>query len=355
MTFLKKLKKLYFFIADTILNFLQRPEVIYVVDDFNWSIRHDGESLCKSISHNIKIRTTTSHLCPQGTIIHFGDIYTFFSKRGLKKVNSKSPIILTWFHIVENDIGFKYYHEYRDRISYLHLSNRLSVEKLLAKNFPQEKIFFAPIPVNTSVFKRKKTKEEAKRSLGIPENKIVIGSFQKDGNGWGEGLEPKLVKGPDIFCEIVEKLSDELDTHILLSGPARGYVIQRLKRKNIAFSHYFFDDSSEVVNLYEALDLYLMTSRVEGGPKSVTESWAMEVPYAGTRVGMVNDIGIDGKNFIEIDINDIESSAQKVLQFIRSPQDIKEQLTANALNDVQALSLKEISQMYIDLYQGMRS
>ena len=40
-----------------------------------------------------------------------------------------------------------------------------------------------------------------KHNLGIPEDYTVIGSFQKDGKGWGEGLKPKLIKGPDILLK----------------------------------------------------------------------------------------------------------------------------------------------------------
>ena len=37
--------------------------------------------------------------------------------------------------------------------------------------------------------------KKIKHNLGIPEDYLVIGSFQKDGEGWGEGLKPKLIKG----------------------------------------------------------------------------------------------------------------------------------------------------------------
>lgn len=350
MTTSRKLRKLFYFLLDTFLNFALRPKVIYVVDDFNWSIKHDGKSICNSIGAKIKIRTTTSHIAPPGTVIHFGDIYTFFSKEGVKNVSKQSPIILTWFHIVDNDIGFKYYSKYKDRIAYLHLSNHISQNILLKKGFPKDKIFFAPIPVNTSIFKRNRSKQQAKIDLNIPLNKIVIGSFQKDGNGWGEGLEPKLVKGPDIFCDIVEKLAKVHPIHILLSGPARGYVINRLKEKDIPYSHFYFDDPNEVSQLYEALDLYLMTSRIEGGPKSITESWAMGVPYVGTKVGMVHDIGLDGRNFIEIDGSNVEKSFQKISDYIDKEDQEKAIIPTNALQDVQHLSLQEISKKYLQLY-----
>jgi glycosyltransferase involved in cell wall biosynthesis len=47
---------------------------------------------------------------------------------------------------------------------------------------------------------------------------------------------------------------------------------------------------------YHALDLYLVTSRNEGGPKSVLESMASGVPLVTTAVGMAPDVVLDGIN-----------------------------------------------------------
>ena len=40
---------------------------------------------------------------------------------------------------------------------------------------------------------------------GLPDDAFVVGSFQKDGVGWGDGLEPKLVKGPDVLVEALAR------------------------------------------------------------------------------------------------------------------------------------------------------
>ena len=37
----------------------------------------------------------------------------------------------------------------------------------------------------------------------------MVGSFQKDGEGWEEGLTPKHIKGPDVFVEVVKRLNRE--------------------------------------------------------------------------------------------------------------------------------------------------
>ena len=66
-----------------------------------------------------------------------------------------------------------------------------------------------PLGVNTSLFNlpKKNTKETLRRSLGIPNHAIVIGSFQKDGSGWKDGLDPKLIKGPDLFVSTLKLLA----------------------------------------------------------------------------------------------------------------------------------------------------
>ena len=43
----------------------------------------------------------------------------------------------------------------------------------------------------------------------IDQNKILIGSFQKDGDGWGDGNVPKLIKGPDLFLKTIKILKED--------------------------------------------------------------------------------------------------------------------------------------------------
>ena len=72
-----------------------------------------------------------------------------------------------------------------------------------------------------------KDKINLRRELNIPETSFLIGSFQKDGNGWGRGEEPKLIKGPDIFLEVIEVLKNKVDNLLSLSQriPASIFLI----------------------------------------------------------------------------------------------------------------------------------
>jgi glycosyltransferase involved in cell wall biosynthesis len=181
--------------------------------------------------------------------------------------------------------------------------------------------------------------------LGIPEDKIIIGSFQKDGNGWGQGNEPKLIKGPDIFCDVVEKLNRKIPVHILLTGPARGYVKNRLKKSNIGFTHIFLKNYLDIPKYYAVLDLYLITSRAEGGPKAIGESMASGVPIISTKVGMAPDYIIDGQNGMLCEIEDVDCLAEKALK-VASDKNLRDKLIRGGLKTAKELDISKIAERY---------
>ncbi len=151
----------------------------------------------------------------------------------------------------------------------------------------------------------------ARAALALPESAFVVGSFQKDGVGWGEGLEPKLVKGPDVLVDAVDRMRAAVpELHVLLTGPARGYVLHELDRLGVPSVHVSARSRDELARAYHALDVYVVTSRQEGGPKAVLESMAAGIPLVSTRVGQAQEIVRDGVDGWLVDVEDAEALAQ---------------------------------------------
>jgi glycosyltransferase involved in cell wall biosynthesis len=160
---------------------------------------------------------------------------------------------------------------------------------------------------------------------------VVIGSFQKDGVGWGNGDEPKLIKGPDIFLKVIEKLRHDIpNLFVLLSGPSRGYVKKGLDAMGVPYRHEYLSEYKDVSRLYDALDLYLITSREEGGPKACLESMAKGVPLVTTEVGQCRDLVIAGKNAMMAPIEDVESLYGLSLKVLRDT-DLQQTLIKDGL------------------------
>jgi glycosyltransferase involved in cell wall biosynthesis len=138
-------------------------------------------------------------------------------------------------------------------------------------------------------------------SLGLSQDNFIVGSFQRDTEG-GDLKTPKLEKGPDLFCDYVERINRK-DLHVLLGGWRRQYVISRLKKSNIPFTYFELADIEKLRQMYCALDLYVISSRYEGGPQSALEAAGMKVPIVSTDVGMVSDIIHPSSIFNTLDEN----------------------------------------------------
>ena len=87
-------------------------------------------------------------------------------------------------------------------------------------------------------------KEELRKNFGFANSDYLVGSFQRDTEG-SDLISPKLVKGPDIFIEIVKNLYQKnKELKVVLTGKRRGYVISELTKNNIPFKYFEMTDFS---------------------------------------------------------------------------------------------------------------
>ena len=139
----------------------------------------------------------------------------------------------------------------------------------------------------------------------IPPGSYVIANFHRDtaGEAFGPGMSvPKLVKGPDLFVEILAALHTRgAPVVALLAGPRRHWVRRQLAERAVPF--VFAGEPvegedyprnilsrTEIAGLYQRADLVLCTSRSEGGPRSVLEAAAAGRAQLSTPVGLAPDV-----------------------------------------------------------------
>ena len=161
--------------------------------------------------------------------------------------------------------------------------------------------------VNTSIW-NKIDKNESRKDLGIPEDRFLIGSFQRDTEGF-DLKTPKLEKGPDIFVKKaieIAKLKNKV--HVILAGWRRQYVIAELEKNNIDYTYFELPDIDILNKLYNALDLYIVSARCEGGPQAIFECGYLEIPVLTTEVGQHHllDENCKFREEEKIDVNKIK-------------------------------------------------
>ena len=279
-----------------------RPPVAFVIERADWAIRWVGEHVCAEIEKfapgTAAITTRPERLGDR--VVHFGSQYMWLAWG--TAMGRSNRFVTSFFHgkpedgpdIARHIDAFLASVPRLDRIV---TAASIVENRLLDWGVPRDKLVRIPIGVDTGLFvpPNDGQRRRARQAYGIADGRVAIGSFQKDGVGWGEGLEPKLVKGPDVFLETVARLKQDLPLFVLLSGPARGYVRQGLDRLGVPYAHHYVATHDDLVTLYHALDLYLVTSREEGGPMGLMESMACGVPVVSTAVGMAPDLIRNGE------------------------------------------------------------
>lgn len=348
------------------IDFLEvsKSRVIIISDGANWVIDNVSLNMNRSLKQKgiASVAVKNSRLLGifpflKKRVFYFVDRWAYLDSRKdnyFRKLSRHNRIIVIWWHSSlgeKNAELIKSIKTLKLLLPYfriIHVSCGQEYNSLIEKGIPPSKL--KVIPEGVEDFFKKATAEEKaliRRKLGIPPGAFCIGYFQKDGIGWKEGNQPKLDKGPDIFIEVAGRLFRKYkNTFILLTGPSRGYVKAGLQERGIPFVHNYLTNYAEIADYYKALDLYLITSRTEGGPKSVLESFASGIPVVSTRVGMCNDIIKDNYNGFLCEVEDVEGVYKRGEELILN-SGLREHFARNGLVTVKDYSWDKISAMII--------
>ena len=330
-----------------------KKKVFFVIEDMNWAIKNVGNYLMQNLNKDDfnAMELTSKPEKLNNSLVHFGSHYMWANM--YKFISKNNKYIISFFHgDLENDKNEKKYFKKILKslplISKIIVSNSIMYKRLLERGISSDKIIMIPIGVDTNFFKpaNKEERKIARINLNLSQNEIVIGSFQKDGDGWDDGKTPKFIKGPDIFLKVIEKLKKEFDIKVLLTGPARGFVKDGLKSMNVPFVHKYLEQYTDILHYYHALDLYLITSREEGGPMGLLESMAAGIPVVSTNVGMAKDLIQDEVNgYISTSFNP-EIISNKVKKVINNKNN---NLVKEARNTVKKVDWNIVSKKHENL------
>lgn len=187
---------------------------------------------------------------------------------------------------------------------------------LLEKGIPGDRISLFNNGVDTSIFYPLPDKMEARRQLGITSDTPLIGySAKYTSNTDGRKGIPVLLKALKRLSETERKLG------IVITGPGWDNVVKEIKSYGISEVYYYpFLPDRMMPVCYNALDLYVVTSQVEGGPVPVINCMACGVPVVATPVGIVIDYIRDGANGMVVPKEDAEATAKAIARLLENPE-----------------------------------
>lgn len=173
-----------------------------------------------------------------------------------------------------------------------------------------------PHGVDTQFFRR--TIVSSSR-FGIPPDHFVIGFLGS------KGSDDHGRKGTDVLLDVARKAAARIpNLHLVLGGPGWENEVAGLRALGVSANTTGYIRTADLPDLYSALDVYLLTSRVEGGPCTVFEAMACETAVVSTRVGAVPGLIIDGVNGYSADVGDNDGLLSAIVELAQSPEKTSE-------------------------------
>jgi glycosyltransferase involved in cell wall biosynthesis len=288
-----------------------------VAEPADWSIAHDMRELaCIARSLGIEVADRRLLNATSDQCVFYGSQFDLLNAHGKVPPHRTAT---AYFHGRPGTPGEPTFDSAYDALRRLHprlariqVSHAEMRDVVLSSGIDPAKVHRIRIGIDLACFAPRAAgeREAARAAFGIPGSAFVIGSFQKDGIGWTDGLQPKLVKGPDVLVEALDRLRQRRpELFVVLSGPARGYVRAELERLGIPYVHRYVRRYEELRSLYLPLDAVAVPSRQEGGPKAVLEGMAVGIPVVSTRVGQAQEL-IDGGNGALVNVEDADGLAE---------------------------------------------
>jgi glycosyltransferase involved in cell wall biosynthesis len=265
-------------------------------------------------------------------------------------LDSSHRLGLSYFHgrphtpgYPEFDRAYEALRANAERIDRVQVTHEEMRELAVGAGVAPERVFKIPIGIDIEHFP---VRPEGDGST------FVIGSFVKDGVGMGEGMEPKLLKGPDILLAVVERLRRVIPgVSVLLTGPARGYVRAELGRLGVPYRHLLLASREELARAYHGVDVCLVASRQEGGPKAALEAMASGVPLVSTRVGQVPEIVVHGENGLLADVDDADALVSGV-QRVYEDGEVRARLRSAGRATAEAHAEERLDPLWAELLHG---
>lgn len=293
-------------------------DVVLKTDGGGWVLDQFCRDLQAHLSDRLSVYVSTVPVAGRrGGILHYIGGECFYDPAwSAYRPHASTAVIGTWWHGTDQTpdpsvraavsrIGGA-----SRLLSRVHVTCEISRTIVRALGVEDSKIALVPMGIDTTRFApvaSEAGRRNLRHALELPDDALVVGSFQKDGVGWDEGLEPKLIKGPDIFVQVLARLAQRRKTIALIPGPSRGYLKRQLEAHGVTVRSDGFVPLSAFPSYYHACDLYLMTGREEGGPAAVLESLASGTPFVGHRVGMAPDVIREGVDGLLTDVGDVDA------------------------------------------------
>ena len=266
-------------------------------------------------------------------------------------------VIKPWIRNIPIIIGLrgldnwrKWHHVWADRFTefaidmFIPNSQAVAKRRMLREKTPSSKMVVIPNGIDTNHFDRAKFSNCDRRSLRLPEDKLILTTIANF----------RYQKGHNFLLHVIGALAEKFDyVHFVWvgAGPLRDQLEQEAEALGVAEKITILNYVDDVRLVLACTDIYLMPSMEEGMPRCLMEAMAMTLPCIATNVGGTPEVIKNGVNGLLADYGDIENFGNNTKKLIVSAELRMRIATAARKCIVDYFRIEAIAAQYLKLFE----
>ncbi len=218
-------------------------------------------------------------------------------------------------------------------------------EALLRQGVPASDVTFIPNCIDVSRFDDAPASQaDVRRELGIPLDARVVGTVCRLSRF--KNL-PMLLRAAKAVAEGGHPV------HLLIAGEgSEGDALKSLANElGIGDRVCFAGWRSDTHRVYGAMDVFALSSLIEGMPVAVLEAMAARLPVVATRVGGTGEVVTDGVTGFMAESEDEAAFTEKLTRLVAAPEQGRAMGAKGRERVEQAFTPEAISARYLELYE----
>ena len=202
------------------------------------------------------------------------------------------------------------------------------------------KVYYVPgVGIDTSQYhSNRQIRIEKRKELGLEDDEIALISM-------GDLIERKNY--PVAIKAIAKVGKSNLHYFICGQGPDEEKLVSLAYELGIKEQIHFLGYRTDIVELLQAVDIFLFTTRQEGLARSLMEAMASGLPCIASRIRGNTDLLNDSNGGILCD--NLEEYVKAINKLTESPA-LRKQMSVNNLEAIQHYSVGEISKKIENVY-----
>ncbi len=295
-----------------------RPvRVLCIVDSLYWVIGNFARQITKN---NPGIQAVTcSQFAIRKTVKRFGslppcfDVVHFLRTKTIEGFCGALPTVTTFHHL-----------DLATDLTPFHQSDAVMTvcsqwhQYLTQLGIPENHQALVPFGVDTNTFypPQDEIRLKVRKALQFSKDAFVLGFSSRRASNNDDR------KGVTCFIQALKRLRQHLpNLATLIIGPGWKVLAKDIRKQGIPCTQAAYEIIHErVAKFYRAMDLFWVTSRVEGGPVPLLEAMASGLPCLSTPVGAALDLINNTENGYIVSFDSPELFVTRSLQLAQNPE-----------------------------------